>query len=234
MLGSGFAFPPPYHYSRSAGLFVTFETDPSAIRDVIPPCLELGDRHEAFVRATKHAHSPFGPYLGVYLGVYATYQGAPVQHILSGIKSSAAGTFAAREIWGMPYRSGENSLEWHDEILHLRAGVTGERAECELRLQLIDRRERTAEPPMLRTHSARVPDFDRLPSERALIAVQSELDRTGVEEWNAVAAVTLSAESPLDDWTTLPVRRVTGAVYETGGQITLPIGRVLERWKSQE
>ncbi|WP_157187570.1 acetoacetate decarboxylase family protein [Nocardia vinacea] len=218
-----------YQYTREMGLVLSFETDEDALRRVLPECLEIDGPATGFVKVTQHKSSVFGPYTGVYIGAKTCFEGQPGNHIISGIKTSQPGAIAGRELWGMPYQVGNVAMSWVDEILQIevsRASIPF----LTMQVQLTNRSGPISYYGTLRTHVARKIDFENWNAGYALVAVDSTATTEGVESWDAVASLTLGAGTPIDDWSVLPVRRVVGARYETGGQITLPMGRIIHSW----
>lgn len=219
-----------YEYTREMGLVLNFETDADALRSVLPDCLDFDGVPTAFIKVTKHVSSAFGPYTGMYIGAKATFEGQPDNHIIAGVKSSLPGATAGRELWGMPYQVGKVTTEWHDEILTVTASRTNIPF-AQLQVQLTGRSGPIPYYGTLRTHVARKIDFENWDAGSCLVAVDSSATTEGVESWDAEGSLILGPGTPIDDWSVLPVKRVLSARYETGGQITLPMGRVLAEWR---
>src|SRR3954471_10409303 len=109
----GRLYPPePYEYTREWAFLVDFLTDREVARALLPDAIRPDPDGRAWIRATKHKTSSFGPYIGAYIGLYGEYDGRPVRYIVSGLKTDFMGTIAAREIWGLPYSLGRVDAGW--------------------------------------------------------------------------------------------------------------------------
>lgn len=219
----------PYEYSRAEEVAVDFRTELDAVADALPPDLEPDTDARGWLRVTRHRTSSFGPYIGAYLGVYATFRGEAVRYTVTGLKTDFMGVVAAREVWGLPLGLGDVSMTWHGNALDVQIrGAVGEQ-HARVRLQTL-RRAIDPPPGLGAMYTARRHTFTDEPRTRLLLRAQNSFDLTGAEAWDAAATLQLTQGTAMDDWSLLPVREVLRADYRTGGRSTLGRPDVVAEW----
>jgi acetoacetate decarboxylase len=176
----------------------------------------------------RHRYSPFGPYVGVYLGVAAEHESSVVGYRLTGLKDSFPGVVAGRELWGMPLQLGVTESSWVGNVFSFRAGRSSDLPVCELSLQL-ESRQPINDRGRLGTFVPEAPGYDGA-GMRSLVGLDMATDYSRAEAWSARAALTLHRGTPLDDWSTIPVGEIVDSSYISDVAIHLPRGRVLATW----
>ena len=212
----------PWHYDKGEEVSVVFRTDREALEPLLPPVLDLPDGPGLGVlSAVHHVRSTFGPYVGVYLGALARYDGQTVLHRLTGMKTSFPGTVAGREAWGMPLQVGEASMAWDGDVLTVVAGRHGQDF-----ARLAVRLERRIEQPTRRftasTSLARRPAWEGAGKQNVLLGGRLEpADPNDMVFWTGTSVLKLVGGDPGDDWSILPVHEVLETNYNSGGHAAL-------------
>jgi hypothetical protein len=222
---------PPWHYDKGEEVKVVFRTDREVLRSLLPPVLELPDGPGmAVLSAVHHARSSFGPYIGVYLGMLASYKGETALHRVTGMKSNFSGTVAGREMWGMPLVVGEPSMSWDGDVLDVVARQHG-RDFARVAVRLERRIEQPTSSIKHSTSIARRPPWENADKPNVLLGSRSEpADPKHMIFWTGSSVLKLVGGVPGDDWSILPVHEVVETTYNVGGHSALTGAYVLEEF----
>jgi hypothetical protein len=221
----------PWYYDKGEEVRVLFRTDREVLKSLLPSVLDLPEGPGlAMVTAVHHTRSTFGPYIGVYLGVLATYKGDTVLHRLSGMKNSFSGVAAGRELWGMPLEYGEPTMAWEGDVLNIVARRQGKDF-----ARLAVRLERRTDQPVSKiktsTSIARRPPWEQAEKENVLLGSSpSSAKPEDMVFWSGSATLKLLGGDPGDDWSILPVHEVLETTFTADGFSHLPGPYILEEY----
>ncbi|MEM1129733.1 MAG: acetoacetate decarboxylase [Pseudomonadota bacterium] len=102
----------PYRFFTREYLIITYETDPDAIRRLLPEPLEPDGSNTANYEWIKMPDSTgFGAYEETGIVIPCLLDGAPVNYTVMMFLNDEPPITAGREIWGFPKRWGEPRLE---------------------------------------------------------------------------------------------------------------------------
>jgi acetoacetate decarboxylase len=102
----------PYEYPDVRALLVTYELDRELARDLVPAPLGLRESPTCVLGVYEYGHvNGFGGYEEFLVGIAASHEGDPVTYTPYCILDGDAPLAAGREIWGLPKKTGEVSLD---------------------------------------------------------------------------------------------------------------------------
>lgn len=106
--------PPPWHLKNARLLKLVFETSEDAVLDWIPPKLTRSTPPYATIIVSSYSESPVGPF-----SVATQYAGCRAGFFirafaLEAIVDNPAATAALREVWGLPCKLGEVTVDRSD------------------------------------------------------------------------------------------------------------------------
>lgn len=101
----------PYRFTDREYLLVHYESDPDAVRAMLPEPLEPDGNHVFFEWMKMPDGAGFGRYQEAGCGIYALWRGEPVVYIAQMYLDDEAPTTAGREIWGFPKKMGVPDLQ---------------------------------------------------------------------------------------------------------------------------
>ena len=235
LIGSAYE-EPPFHYGGLQAMNVLFRTDREVLEKVLPPVLTpLSSRNLAVVRVSKPARSHMGSYTSSYIIVPALFGDQPVQHMVTGMKTSFSGVVSGREIWGMPLQQGDVTMDWEGDVL----SVVAKRSGVEF-MRLAARLEECLEAPQASGQSVSTYEVQRRPWEdsptrNALVAITGEppekSSSTNSQYWQGSAVLKFPGGVPGDDWSIFPVHEVVSMNYTIfEGPHTLDSGKIVAEW----
>ena len=107
----------PYRFINREYLVIHYESDPEAIRAMLPEPLEPDGNHVFFEWMKMPDSSGFGSYEEAGCGIMATWKGTPCTYTAQMYLDDEAPTTGGREIWGFPKKIGDPSLQvFHDTL----------------------------------------------------------------------------------------------------------------------
>jgi acetoacetate decarboxylase len=221
---------PPFYYRDVRCMTVTYETDAEAAADLLPEGTEVSVPALAALMVVHYPASTFGPYNEAILGIVCAFEGTPHIYVAHIVVDTVPPLVGGREIWGYPKKIAAIEFAKEDEFLR----GTVERPAGVRLVTAAMRPERPLEQhddmgaPALSLRVIPSPERDAPPSVAELIQVPME-ERHTHEAWSGPATLCYDAQSSLDPWHALPVRRVTGGVYSRY-DFTLPHGRVVRMY----
>lgn len=229
---SGLYGTPPFHYRDSQNLLVSFETNASVLRSLVPKPLTPNKDNIMFVSIADFMCSGFGRYYEAHIFTHATYQRRTVNYSIYLILDNDVAICGGREIWGFPKKLGRLTMSLKDDV----ASGTVERGG----MKLIDVAMRMSEfgtPEELEGTAEWVahkiipsvsmdapPEVDQLTS--------TTLTDIEVREVHKGAASLQFGSSPSDPFDAIPVNRVLGGYYFRS-DLTLGDGQVLHNYLSK-
>ncbi len=221
---------PPFYYRDALSLSVTYETDPEAVLDILPECLELpeGPALAHFV-VLDYPWTTFGSYQEAYLRVNCLWQGQLRQYMPYIVLNTESPLAAGREIWGIPKKLAH--IEVRKE-LELYVGAV-ERPKGNRLATLLLRPERQKKPPepggILFLRVIPSPEEGSPPSLCELIELYGNDDRHFKEYWSGSGSLSFDTRSQIDPWYRLEVRKIVSATYSIT-DFTLGYGRIVKRF----
>jgi acetoacetate decarboxylase len=107
----------PYRFINREYLVIHYETDPGAIRRMLPEPLEPDGNHVFFEWMKMPDSSGFGNYEEAGCGIMAKWNGTPCTYTAQMYLDDEAPTTGGREIWGFPKKIGTPELKVvHDTL----------------------------------------------------------------------------------------------------------------------
>ena len=107
----------PYRFINREYLVIHYESDPEAIRAMLPEPLEPDGNHVFFEWMKMPDSSGFGSYQEAGCGIMATWKGQPCGYTAQMYLDDEAPTTGGREIWGFPKKIGNPELQvFHDTL----------------------------------------------------------------------------------------------------------------------
>ncbi len=221
---------PPFYYRNALSLAITYETDPDAVLDILPDCLELPDGPAiAHFVVLDYPWTTFGAYQEAYLRVNCLWQGEPRVYMPYIVLNTESPLAAGREIWGIPKKLADIEIR---QELELYIG-TVERPSGNRLATLLLRPERKEEPPpptgslFLRVIPS--PEENAPPSLCELVELYGGDERNFKEFWRGSGSLAFDSPSQIDPWYRLEVREVLAATYSVS-DFTLGFGRIVKRF----
>lgn len=107
----------PYRFIDREYLIIHYESDPDAIRAMLPEPLEPDGNHVFFEWMKMPDSSGFGSYQEAGIGINALWQGTPCSYSAQMYLDDEPPTTGGREIWGFPKKIGQPNLRViHDTL----------------------------------------------------------------------------------------------------------------------
>ncbi|MDE1948385.1 MAG: acetoacetate decarboxylase [Burkholderiales bacterium] len=105
------AFPPgPYRFMRREFLVITYETDPDALREVVPEPLEVAAAHVKFEFIRMPDSTGFGDYTESGQVIPVRFEGVDGGYVHSMYLDDHPPIAGGRELWGFPKKLAQPSL----------------------------------------------------------------------------------------------------------------------------
>lgn len=200
---------PPVFYRDMDNISIAYETDEDAALDMLPAVegLELVRPATARVMLAKMPFTTFGAYEEMYQLIDVTWQGVPAIYPVQILLNQESALAAGRELWGNPKKFGH--IDWTTES-EIHQG-TAERPRGSRICTVLMRPEQPVEvePYEMNIIGLRVvpsPEKDAPPSLAQLVL--NHCDVRPQTAWSGQGSVHFGAESLLDPWHKLPVKKV--------------------------
>jgi acetoacetate decarboxylase len=100
----------PYRFIDREYLLIHYESDPEAIRDMLPEPLEPDGNHVIFEWMKMLDSSGFGSYQESGINIAARWNGTPCNYSAMMFLDDESPTTGGREIWGFPKKIGQPDL----------------------------------------------------------------------------------------------------------------------------
>ena len=223
---SGLYGKPPFEYREAKQLTVEFQTDPRALRKLVPPPLTPNKDAKIFVSSAEFLCSGFGRYREAHVFTHATFKRRLVNFSIYLVLDSDVAIGAGREIWGFPKKLGRLTLDMKDDVV----STTVERGGCTIidasvHLAELGTEEDLGGTPEWIAHRfipnvslSAPPDIDQLTSTTLANVVTHDVYKG--------AATLAFGSSPADRLEVIPIDQVTGGFYFEY-QFTLGDGEVV-------
>jgi acetoacetate decarboxylase len=117
----------PYRFVNREYLVIHYESDPDAIREMLPEPLEPDGNHVFFEWMKMPDSTGFGDYQESGIGIAALFRGTPVQYTAQMYLDDEPPTTGGREIWGFPKKIGQPNLRVAHDTLTGTLDYDGER-----------------------------------------------------------------------------------------------------------
>ncbi|WP_159350916.1 acetoacetate decarboxylase [Roseomonas harenae] len=220
----------PYRFVRREYLIITYETDPEALRAILPEPLEPAPGNLVYFEWMKMPDSSgFGDYEESGSGAHALYQGEPCNFSIQMYLNDEPPISAGREIWGFPKKWGQPELKVTKDTLTGTLYYDDERVALGTMTykhrSLHDRLDEVAKGiGGLNVNLKLLPDVDGSMKVAQLVAYRLE-DVVVHGAWEGDARLHLipHVNCRVAD---LPIRRIAGGRHQVV-DFTLPYGRVL-------
>ena len=217
----------PYRFINREYLVIHYESDPDAIRAILPEPLEPDGNHVFFEWMKMPDSSGFGDYQESGCGIAARFQGTPCLFSAQMYLDDESPTTGGREIWGFPKKLGSPSLKT------IHATLTGTLHYDEERVAMgtmpfkdeaLDHAKVLEGMRMLNINLKFIPDVDGSPKIAQLVGYHLE-NITLKGAWGGPARLHLvpHANCRVAD---LPVHKILYGRHMLA-DLTLPYGRVL-------
>lgn len=219
----------PYRFIDREYLVIHYESDPDAIRAMLPEPLEPDGNHVFFEWIKMPDSTGFGSYQESGSGIAARFADAPCFYSAQMYLDDEAPTTAGREIWGFPKKIGRPDLAVHHDTL------TGTLHYADIRVAMgtmaykyqnlcQDPGKVIAEMSKLNVNLKFIPDVDGNPKIAQLVGYHLQ-DITLKGAWAGPARLDLvpHVNCRVAD---LPVRRILYGRHLVA-DLTLPYGQVL-------
>jgi len=210
---SGLYGKPPFEYRDSAMLLVQFQTDPRALRRLVPPPLTPNKDAHMFVSVADFMCSGFGRYYEAHIFTHATFKRRPVNYSIYLILDNDVAIGGGREIWGFPKKLGRLAINMKDDVVSAtveRGGIT--LIESAVHLSEFGTPEELSGSAEWITHKLvpsvsleAPPEVDQLTS--------TTLTNADVREVHKGPATLKFGASPADRVAEIPIKKVLGGYY---------------------
>ena len=219
----------PYRFVNREYLLVHYESDPDAIRAMLPEPLEPDGNHVFFEWMKMPDSAGFGAYQESGCGINALWNGTKCTFSVQMYLDDESPTSGGREIWGFPKKTGQPDLR----VVHDTLTGTLNYGEREVALGTMaykyqslaaDHGETAAAMARLAVNLKFIPDVDGSPKIAQLVGYNLE-DITLKGAWSGPARLHLvpHVNCRVAD---LPVRKILFGRHLIA-DLTLPYGRVL-------
>ena len=220
---------PPAVYRDGQVLTIAYETDDEAAAEMLPLGLTLPTPARAFVMIAHYPHSSYGPYNEAILALNCEWEGQARYYYPHLVTDSVPPLVAGRELWGFPKKIAQIQLDKDAELVR----ATVERPQGVRIVTAAMRPDRLVSVPPDRPEAVSlrvIPSVE--PGEPPALAELVEtpsIDRTTHEAWIGPATLSFEAQSELDPWHRLPVRKMVNGSFARV-DFALPHGRVLRTY----
>ncbi len=218
----------PYRFVDREYMIITYETDPDALRAILPDCLEFDEPLVKFEFIRMPDSTGFGDYTESGQVIPVTYQGKKGGYVHSMYLDCHAPIAGGREIWGFPKKFAKPTLSVDADTLLgtlyygqvcIAVGTMG------YKYRLFDQNRLLSTLAEANYLLKLIPDVDG----NAKICQLVEYYLTDIQlkgAWAGPGALQLfhHALAPVAD---LPVKRVVNTVHFVA-DLTLPYGKVVE------
>ena len=226
----------PYRFIDREYLLIHYESDPDAIRAILPEPLEPDGNHVIFEWMKMLDSSGFGSYQESGINIAARWNGTPCNYSAMMFLDDESPTTGGREIWGFPKKYAHPTLEIVKDTLTgtlsyagqlVAMGTMGYKHES-----MAGNGERTrATLSKTQINLKLIPGVTGYPEICQLVAINLT-DIVVKGSWIGPGRLHLvpHVNAPVAD---LPVRRIVGA-HHFLADLTLPYGRVVYDYNKQD
>lgn len=227
-LGDGYAYPPPpYHYRGVEDLFISYEADPDAVEQLLPPGVSAADEVPICIAWARWVpFSTFGPYREAYVMIRARFESQTYLYQPFIFCDNEIPLAAGRELWGYAKKLATMQHNWTHPAPPQgeQLSFSVERPKGRRIMTASLHPERLADPASLETLPVLSTRFipgagkgDR-PSVAELVRLDVEAplhhSSDGTPQlWEGRASLTMDSVSAVDPWHLLAPRRVTGGWF---------------------
>ena len=223
----------PYRFVNREYFIITYESDPTVIREAVPEPLEPNkDNLVAFEWINMPDSSGFGSYTESGCVIPCTYKGESVNYIVGMYLDDEAPIAAGREVWGFPKKYAEPKLEVVKDTLTGTLSYAGQMVAMGTMGYKHENHSSEIESNVAAIAKTQVnlkliPGIDGKPQIAELVAYNIT-DITVKGCWTGPARLHLvpHVNAPVAD---LPVKRVVSGKHIIA-DLTLPYGRMLHNY----
>jgi len=220
----------PYRFINREYFIVVYESDPAAIRAIVPDPLEPAPGDRVFYEWIRMPDSSgFGDYTESGIVIPCLHEGQAVNFTVQMYLNDEPPITAGREIWGFPKRWGEPTLRVARDTLTGTLDYAGERVALGTMGYKHEQfgenaADRAAKLAKTQVNLKLIPDVDGSPKVAQLVAYNME-NITVKGAWKGPARLHLipHVNAPVADF---PVRRIVHGLHFVA-DLDLPYGRVL-------
>jgi len=108
---------PPIYYKGTEAINFTYETDESAVAEMLPEGLGVPSPSTATLMFIRYNFSTLGPYEEAILALSCTWQGEPRVYIAHIVVNTDPPMAVGREVWGFPKKFAEITLQMEDDLI---------------------------------------------------------------------------------------------------------------------
>lgn len=219
----------PYRFVDREYFIVTYETDPDAIRRLLPEPLKPDGSNSVFYEfAYMPDSSGFGVYTQTGIVIPCLFEGQPMHHVSQMYLDCEPPISGGREIWGFPQKLGKASLKIAQDTLTGRLDYAGQPVAIGTMTykheHLSDTESLIARLGSTRVNLKLIPHVDGTPAIAQLVAYNmTNITLKGAWAGPARLHLVPHVNAPVAD---LPVRKVLGGLHAIA-DVTLPYGRVI-------
>lgn len=223
----------PYRFVDREYFIVTYETDYSALKAVVPEPLEPASNQVLYEWIAMPDSSGFGSYQESGTVIPCTYKGEPINYVAQMFLNDEPPIACGREIWGFPKKYAEADLRIEKDTLTGTLTYGGERAATGTMCYKYNKMDKEKAATSLAKTACNlkiIPSYDFKPSITELIGYN--LTEIEVKEaWEGPARLHLipHVNARTAD---LPVRKVIGGKH-IKADLTLPHGYVLHDYRAE-
>lgn len=225
----------PYRFVDREYLLIHYESDPEAIRAMLPEPLEPDGNHAFFEWMKMPDSTGFGSYQESGIGIAALWNGIPCNFTVQMYLDDESPTTAGREIWGFPKKIGVPDLR----VVHDTLTGTLHYAEREVAISTMaykyqsliqDRGETARSMAKLNVNLKFIPDVNGSPKIVQLVGYHlRDIDLKGAWAGPARLHLVPHVNCRVAD---LPVRKILYGRHLIA-DLTLPYGEVLHDYLAQ-
>jgi len=225
----------PYRFVDREYLLIHYESDPEAIRAMLPEPLEPDGNHAFFEWMKMPDSTGFGSYQESGIGIAALWNGIPCNFTVQMYLDDESPTTAGREIWGFPKKIGVPDLR----VVHDTLTGTLHYAEREVAMGTMaykyqsliqDRGETARSMAKLNVNLKFIPDVNGSPKIVQLVGYHlRDIDLKGAWAGPARLHLVPHVNCRVAD---LPVRKILYGRHLIA-DLTLPYGEVLHDYLAQ-
>jgi len=221
---------PPVYYRDMETITVSYETDENAALDILPEAAGFELTLPATVRIViaKMPFTTFGAYEEAYQFLDCTWEGEPCIYPVRILLNQESALAAGREIWGNPKKLGH--IEWQQESEVMQGIVERPKGTRICTVQMKPERPVDLEPYDMKPMGLRVIPNPEGGDPSLADLVLNSCHVTPKQAWSGRGSISFGVESDLDPWHTLPVRRVTDALYVRSDMDVAPTAKVVKRF----
>lgn len=225
----------PYRFINREYLLIHYESDPDAIRAMLPEPLEPDGNHVFCEWMKMPDSSGFGDYQEAGIGICALWDGTPCNYVAQMYLDDEPPTTGGREIWGFPKKIGNPTLRVAHDTLTGVLEYDGERVALgtmgyKYDNLAADRDTTVAAIGKLGVNLKFIPDVDGTPKIAQLVGYRMrDIELKGAWAGPARLHLVPHVNCRVAD---LPVRRILHGRHLIA-DMTLPYGEVLYDYLAQ-